>query len=442
MFSLFEKANTYEKIKDFTFNELIKIIKDHPQKDYIESIRKKRRNGDLSYKSDKRDLLSFTPNCSVHSARKFSDGHFLKNFNAGSEYIYIDIDGVQDAFYYKKEFIKKYGDIVSLVAVSSSLGGLFILIKLNRLISSIEDFSIVWEHFNTNVFAGKVDTNTKDFNRVNFITCDPDVYINYENEYDIKDIGLKEKCKIEKRTFTTNSIPSTEISSKRASKIEIRDVLSNLIFKTQIDFNKHEIVKYQVVEDYIEVTQFGAISDGKKRSTFTAIMIALKYLNPETEKEKYIHAYLKCINGTRCTQEMDHKELDKLFHNTIDLVKNKNVKPPFKLKIVHTNKSSRETSNERQKLGADLSRKVQINDTIDNIKLAIVELQGQGVKKITNAAICMITGLHRNTVSNRRKELEGYNINELIEQVNESYVEDRSRFYNDGYIAREATYDN
>lgn len=139
---------------------------------------------------------------------------------------------------------------------------------------------------------------------------------------------------------------------------------------------------------------------------------------------------------------MDHKELDKLFNNTIGLVKNKNVKPPFKVKKIHTNRNSKETSKERQKLGKAFSDMNRVNNTIIKIQNAIAELEDQGVKNITNAAICGITGLCRNTVSNRRKELEVYNINEIIGQVNESYADDKSRFYNDGYIAKEAVCDN
>lgn len=312
MFSLFEKANAPKKIKDFTFNELIKIIKNHPEKDFIESIRQKRRNNDLSYKTDKRKLLSFTPNCSVNLAREFNRGGFSKNFKAGSGYIYIDIDDVGDAVLYKKEFIKKYSDIVSLVAVSSSLGGLFILIRVNHLISSIEDFSLVWEYFNTNVFSGKVDPNTKDFNRTNFITSDPDVYINYENEFDVSFILDNKKEKVIKSIKPKKGIIQDLITPFTNKSHTIPYNSSRLLLHTHIDFNKDEFIKFEKIENFIECRIFYHIIDTKKRPTFTKIIIGLLQLNGENNLGAMFN-YMKWINDNRTTQPMKHEKLVELF---------------------------------------------------------------------------------------------------------------------------------
>ena len=114
MFSLYEgKINNKIPSKTINFKNLISIIKTNPyNKDYkIIRIHKK---GDIEYNQGKKELVRCHPNC-VLKYNSISGPNFEKNYEMGSGYIYLDIDHLDNPLEFKKEFISKYKDVVSMV---------------------------------------------------------------------------------------------------------------------------------------------------------------------------------------------------------------------------------------------------------------------------------------------------------------------------------------
>jgi len=120
------------------------------------------------------------------------DLEYYDNFLNFSGYIYFDFD-VPNAIQFKQEFIQKYKHIVSLVCILSGGGGISVLVKVNMELTK-ENFQNAWEYVVSEVFKDEssiVDTKTKDIGRAMFISSDPDVHINHDNELAINTYDLQ-----------------------------------------------------------------------------------------------------------------------------------------------------------------------------------------------------------------------------------------------------------
>ena len=135
VFSLYEgKIQDRTPTKIIDFNTLINIIKTNPyNRDY--KVIRSHKKGDLEYNQGKKELVRCHPNC-VLKYNSISGPNFEKNYVIGSGYIYLDIDNLNNPLKYKKEFILKYKEVVSMVCISSGGSGLSVLVKINHLITS------------------------------------------------------------------------------------------------------------------------------------------------------------------------------------------------------------------------------------------------------------------------------------------------------------------
>ena len=118
MFSLYEgKINNKVPSKTIDFNTLINnIIKTNPFNRDYNTIRNHKK-GDIQYNQGKKELVR-NPNC-VLKYNSISGPNFQKNYEMGSGYIYLDIDHLDNPLEFKKEFISKYKEVVSMVCLSS-----------------------------------------------------------------------------------------------------------------------------------------------------------------------------------------------------------------------------------------------------------------------------------------------------------------------------------
>jgi len=142
MFSLYEgKLNNKVPSKTIDFNTLISIIKTNPyNRDY--NIIRNHKKGDIQYNQGKKNLVRCHPNC-VLRFNSISGPNFEKNYEMGSGYIYLDIDNLNNPLKYKKEFILKYKEVVSMVCLSSGGSGLSVLVKINHLITSKHEYKCI-----------------------------------------------------------------------------------------------------------------------------------------------------------------------------------------------------------------------------------------------------------------------------------------------------------
>lgn len=402
MISYFEGGiNKPKPKKQIEFSDLIDLIKNNPNASVIEQIRMLRQQGNDVYKEIKDTLPYITPNCSVKYRKLKKEVEFETNFICSSGYIFFDIDDIKDVIQYKKYFIEKYQHLVSLVASSTSLGGISILFKLKNHPTSKFEYFQVWETIRTTILKDeKIDINCKDFGRALFVSYDTSLYYNFENEIDIKDY-INEANSISIQQNIVRNDPS-DISNYKFNKIPIKEVFNKLILKTCVDVS-NPLVEINPV-DYSEVNFHRGIKDGTKHNIYMGMIHTLVYLNPDIQPD-YIFQYLLYVNNNFADPSMDKEKLENLFRFVYESIKS-NPDYEFKnirTKSVHFKSGCSKSGDEKRKIAVELNGVIRKNSSIDKIDLARQQLEAQGIK-ITQKKIAELSGLSIATVKRRFKE--------------------------------------
>jgi len=429
MFSHFE-CSIYQKIPSqiISIQDLVALIKHNSKIELINQLRELRRNEDVGYKLLKKSLSNITAHCIVKKNKLDTDNEISENFIQFSRFIYIDIDVIpigESVFSYKEYIIKKYGDIVSLVAVSSSLKGVSILVKVNNEIS-ISNFKNIWKYVADVIFKDEeVDYACNNIGRCLYITHDPDVFVSYTNSITVPEEIFQKKCGSGHITEggDLNNISSSTTPIKR-KQYRYNEIKSVLCFETNINV-KNPVVDFRE-ENYIKVYPPLHIKDGTKHKIYRGIINALFYLNPNIH-EDYIYSYLIFINNSRAKPKMDKMELQKLFNYQIErLKKTENHFVKTKVKQVHINKDCNLSPKVKKSIADKL---IGMNKRLKSqlkINQAIKELQANSLK-INYTTIANHLKMDRGTVSKRMKEasidmeFEVQNINLKYAHYNEMF---------------------
>ena len=406
MFSYFKNGITDtnpQKIIDLP--ALIKTIKNNPERALIEWIRVLRTNGNDEYKELKRGLPNITPNCMVRY-RSLQDDDFERNFQSFNQYIFFDIDTPGDE--YKQYFIKKYGHLVSMVSKSSSGGGLSILLKVSNTITK-DNFESIWYNIRTTILKDEtVDEKCKDIGRAMFISYDPEVYYNYDNEItveisDTKDIVKEENHPISYGGYNNRLVYSFSNKKKEEysySVLPIDIVLTKLDRRTRVSVD-NPIIDFKPVE-YAEVYIPKVIKDGTKHTIYTAMIHQLAYLNPSIEKE-YIFSFLFYVNNNHAKPRMNMKELVRLFNFVYDTIKSTGITHHTTItKYVHFNPSYKLSGKEKSILSNTINGYFKRYTNINKIIAAKQELNSTGAK-VTSKLVSKLTGLSIKTVQTHFK---------------------------------------
>lgn len=384
-----------------------------------------RKNNNQEYKQYKKKLINITPNCLVKYRSFKTDEDFNRNFICSSGYIYFDIDSINDVESYKLYFIEKYGDIVSMVSKSSSCGGLNVLIKISNQITSKDQFFQVWDKIRLTILKDeKVDLICKDFGRSMFISFDPDVFVNYENEITV-DVNL----------YNDNNSNNIRLKNKKSVKQPISyegginrlnytfsdlpnyfQVISKIKIKTTINVI-NSIIDYNPIE-YVDITFPNPIKDGTKHSIYTVIIHKLIYLNPDIEI-KYLFSYLNFINNHFASPPMEYRELNRLFNHVYNITQIEEYKFEYKrIKNFHFNPSIKMDKEIKKSIINDLNGKLKINCSIEKIQSARCQLELEGMK-VTQKEVSKISGLSLRTVKTHYRK-SPIDINELVDLYNNS----------------------
>lgn len=406
MFSYFKNGITDtnpQKIIDLP--ALIKTIKNNPERALIEWIRVLRTNGNDEYKELKRGLPNITPNCMVRY-RSLQDDDFERNFQSFNQYIFFDIDTPGDE--YKQYFIKKYGHLVSMVSKSSSGGGLSILLKVSNTITK-DNFESIWYNIRTTILKDEtVDEKCKDIGRAMFISYDPEVYYNYDNEItveisDTKDIVKEENHPISYGGYNNRLVYSFSNKKKEEysySVLPIDIVLTKLDRRTRVSVD-NPIIDFKPVE-YAEVYIPKVIKDGTKHTIYTAMIHQLAYLNPSIEKE-YIFSFLFYVNNNHAKPRMNMKELVRLFNFVYDTIKSTGITHHTTItKYVHFNPGYKLSGKEKSILSNTINGYFKRYTNINKIIAAKQELNSTGAK-VTSKLVSKLTGLSIKTVQTHFK---------------------------------------
>jgi len=415
MFSLFERGIKDTKCSKIVgLPELIQIIRNNPNNQKIETIRNLRKNGDEFYKELKSELPNITPNCIV-KVRNLEEDHFDQNFMQYSQYLYFDIDK-WNAEDYKSYFINKYGHLASLICISSSGGGISVLFRVKNTITK-ENFPEIWQTVrDTILFAEPVDEKCKDIGRAMFISHDPSVFFNYENqiEVEIKNSSLKSDKKRGKQSKTCKDF-NNRLTSPFSIK-SIDQILKKLANRTSVEV-LNPIVDFKPVE-YVEVYIPAIIKDGIKHVIYTSMIHALVYLNPSIESE-YIFSFMWYVNNRFAKPKMEKREFIRLFNLVYNGIKETGrTKVTKELKFIHFHPDCKLTKEEKINISNMLNGYKRKNESIQKIIDAKNELKQLG-QKMTQKRIAAIAGLSAKTV---RTHLNSpmTDMDEMVQIVNDS----------------------
>jgi hypothetical protein len=439
VFSIFTSIKNAIPEKSIDFPSLIKLIRNNPQKDLINTIRDLRKH-DKEYKTRKRELFNITPNCIVTYRSLKTDNEFENNFKQFSQFVYLDIDGVKDVEEYKNYFINKYGNIVSLVSLSASLGGLNILIRVSNTItqSNFKDIrsSIIMTYLMDEIQY--IDPNCVDIGRAMYISSDPNVYFNYENEITIviKNSSIPKINKGVKQPISEGIGSNNRLNDTFYKKIDFKEVMDKICLKTNVFIDKPIVDIIPV--DFAEVTFPQILKDNNKHRIYTGMIHSLVYLNPDLDPD-YLYSYLCFINNNFANPQMEPLELFRLFKFVYNSIKNDSDYSYSKKRIkwVHFNKRSRLTGDEKRAIASKLNGKRRCNDSIQKIQSAKEYLLSNGLK-VTQKIVAELTSLSLATIQRHFKK-EQTDLNEQMEiyntvippNTNGIHLNQRFKNYND-----------
>jgi hypothetical protein len=415
VFSYFEKGITDTRTSKFIgFSELVKLIRQNPNRDKIETIRNLRCIADESYKKLKAELPYITPACMVHE-RNLDGENLEKNLIQLSQYLYFDIDKWNSAGY-KEYFINKYGKLASMICISTSGGGVSVLFKLKNPVSA-SNFKKVWQTFKDTILTEEiVDTKCSDIARAMFISQDEEVYVNYENEVEIEIDDSEELTinKREKQGKTRMNFNNTLISP--FSVLPIGKVLESLKTRTEVQVI-NPVVDFRP-EEIIEVYIPKVIKDGTKHRVYASMINALVLLNPNIGKE-YIFSYLNYINSRFAKPRMEKREFTRYFNMVYYSIKTSGKPYAEKtIKYIHFNPSCQLPQKEKNLIANVINGYKRRNESIQIINQARKILEDSG-QKITQKSLAQVSGLSIKTV---RKHFlsEQKDMEQLVAAINNS----------------------
>ena len=420
MFSYFNGGikNIYPK-RHIDLPTLVRLIKNNPEKLKIEKIRELRMAG-KDFDKPKKFLPYITPNCLVR-IRNLTDSQY--NLFAPSSYIYFDIDDYPNSQHLKDRFIVEYCHLASIICISCSCGGISILFKVSNNLKNENDFLNARQYIIDNILVKeKIDTNAAGIARAMFISSDPDLFFNYENELDIPIELFKNRkykvdnCRLEDKKTNGDMIRIHCAPQEPFIPTPIKEVLEQLILETPV-IVENPVVDYNEV-NYIEIRFQFLIKDGLKHKTFTNMIHKLIFLNPTADKQLLL-SYIYHVNEEHTGyKKMELGELMGLFETVYYGAKflgNSKVKPARKR--IHYNKDCDATFNKR-KVSGKIRGVLKENETKLKIKSVIEEMEAQGLP-ISKSSISKYSGIHRGTII-KHMGTDLHDIKNIINEINDS----------------------
>ena len=411
MFSLYEgKINNKIPSKTINFKNLISIIKTNPYNKDYNTIRNHKK-GDVEYNQGKKNLVRCHPNC-VLKYNSISGPDFEKNYEIGSGYIYLDIDNIENALKYKKEFISKYKDVVSMVCLSSGGNGLSVLVKINHLITSKHEYKCVIDFLKSQYFRDvEFDKGSDKLSQMWFVSFDPDVFANTEVCIDVTE-GLN--CVnqgIIQEVVGNNTLfyaPEVEIMY-----LSISEINSNLITRTQYT-NRKDIDIDTIPWNDIKIPR--VIKDGNKRRIYTRLIHSLFHLNPEVDP-KWVLGYIYNVNRNCADPKMSYRDLLSLFNLQYRYIKSDNYEyQNFRYKSLHINPDLNLTGGQKSLVANKVNGCIRKNKTKSKIAAAINQLSNEN-KDYSVSSISTMSGVSRKTVGFYINDLDPIDIDALIDHL-------------------------
>lgn len=329
--TLFKNAKEYHRELDV--KSALEMIKDHPQKQEIQNIRRRKRLKLLTKDEYNKKRESFP----MVSWPALQNSSFKIIQPTGL--MYFDMDDIHSTVINSVKDKLKESNFVYALWESFSGNGLAFIIKLDRDNISKELYKSTYieiaNEINTKLNGiATVDMKTCDLTRRNFISYDPNIYINENCEI----CGITDDDKFGKDIAVNKR--NEELIKENKTEYEI--IREKLLFRTPIIFERYEHYKIEEVEKYIEasVRLNKKIEVGKRGKTYYGITKKLMLLNPDEASEIYIKKEIKRLNTYQTDEPWDNKELEKLFDRFPKIREANPSEKLFKKKVLHRNPAS------------------------------------------------------------------------------------------------------
>lgn len=413
------------------------LVKNNPEKDRILEVRDLRaRNvkddrGNPLYKVKKRGISYLTVNAILKKRSLKELGEFESNFVFPSGYIYFDIDckDITKTPDFKRQFIEMYGDKVSFVSYSVSMGGISAFIKYTGVsfkseveFESIRNY-IIETHFSK--LKHEIDSNTEGIGQAWFIPYDENPYENFSNVIIIPPTifdRLAKKSKESKKKLDLKNKPKNQCKMDDGiniildfkNKPTINEVISNTKWSTDVEIDKN-IVDIKDI-DYRKIYIPRNIPDGKKIKTYTSIFANFINLNPDLPIQ-YAITLLNHINiNNTGTEPMSRDNFKKVIDGLIKSFKSGKLYSVSKKKYVHFNEKACLSKDQKIEIANKLNGSLQRNKSIFKIVNAKKELEKNGLN-VTKSEVVKLTKLSWPTV-NKYWDSNPVNIDEILEEIN------------------------
>ena len=410
MFSLYKNSYNITPKSELSIHELTSLIQTGYTADTCKVIREKKSKGE-NYKPDKELLPAISPHCTTIKRKLVNSQDFNRNFKNFSGYFYFDFDiEGQDPYEFKKKFIETYKDKVSLVSISSSEGGIGVLVKVKEPIQSKEQFIFTRKWISENIFNDEkyLDKNASDIGRLWFIPFDPEVYCNYEVFVEIPNIIKESKrgggVTNQSKNFSPFSHTSTDLYPKL---LDYQDT-KKLKLKTYVevsdrffDFEEKEV---------IDIRYPKKIKDGKKHKIFLTMILGLLELNPDMPNEVYTYVYYVNLYRTG-NHPMSDERLIEVFMFACEIFKREDFKFKCKKsKAVHFNESCKIDKNEKIKTSNRVNGAKRRSKSFEKVQSCLEGMKKNGhnisIRNIRN--FCKVgTGTARRYMNGEKPDLEG-----------------------------------
>lgn len=230
------------------------------------------------------------------------------NEDQGTGFVYIDIDcaSIEEAKKAKHFFTTEWKDNLYACWYSVSKRGLGLLFATTEQIENANDFKIVWQAIADEIIkcGFMPDTKTKDFNRVNYLSYDPELFVNTETQVNIKII------------YAESALKDSKERKETLAEKQRKEFSNNLILKSQYGWRPKEYIKAKAKDTkHLEVNLFSPIKVGNRGNTYSAVATKLFRLNTQPEKLNEIKKVIVWLNNNRAEKPWDNTEIQHFVDN-------------------------------------------------------------------------------------------------------------------------------
>ena len=160
-----------------------------------------------------------------------------------------------------------------MVCISSGYVDISALFKVRQSVTT-DNYDNIWYWIRNSILSDEtVDPQCRGIGRAMYISHDPAVYCNFDNEIDIPIGELVEYDKIRRESQYKSSGDTYYSLTYSSGIIPIQNVFQKLQTKTRVDVI-NPVVDYKPVE-YLAVYPPRKIKDGTKHKIYTAIIHSL-----------------------------------------------------------------------------------------------------------------------------------------------------------------------